>query len=202
MVPMKARSRLRAASPRRCRTLSSGSPARRRSSSWRTRSFMLPAAASVKFTPTWLSPAVPAAMTSSMRSTNAVVLPVPADASTTQLRSRSEIGTGVIWTPLCLEFVHCLRTPVGQTIAFRGLSCRAKPRPAATSSPPSHFLQPLQLHLRFFLHPLLFVRPAHRQVLAILAAALAWRRRECAVDDRRSEEHTSELQSPMYLVCR
>src|ERR1039458_9538793 len=56
-------------------------------------------------------------------------------------------------------------------------------KPYATSSPPSHLLQPLQLRLRLFLHPLLFIRTAHRQVLAVLAAALARRGWECPVDD-------------------
>src|ERR1035441_2247063 len=44
---MKARSRLRAASARRSWTAGSDSRARRRSSSWRTRRFMFPAAAAV-----------------------------------------------------------------------------------------------------------------------------------------------------------
>src|SRR5437762_5543824 len=34
------------------------------------------------------------------------------------------------------------------------------------------------------------------------ACAVAARAAECADPGRRSEEHTSELQSPMYLVCR
>ena len=61
------------------------SRARRCSNSWRTRSFILPAAACVKVTATIVSTGVPAAITSTMRSTSAVVLPVPAEASTTQL---------------------------------------------------------------------------------------------------------------------
>ena len=92
MVPMKARSSDRAASARRACTTGSSSPARRCSSSWRTRSFMLPAAACVKVTATMVSTGVPAAITSTMRPTSAVVLPVPAEASTTQLWSSPGSG--------------------------------------------------------------------------------------------------------------
>src|SRR5437879_7961282 len=41
--------------------------------------------------------------------------------------------------------------------------------------------------------------PAHRAASRGRARALAKRRR---ASTNRSEEHTSELQSPMYLVCR
>src|SRR4051794_17809961 len=57
---------------------------------------MFPAAAWVKVTATMVSTGVPAAMTSTMRSTSAVVLPVPAEASTTQLRSGWEMGVGLM----------------------------------------------------------------------------------------------------------
>src|SRR5437763_5396119 len=40
------------------------------------------------------------------------------------------------------------------------------------------------------------------RVLALLAAILAVLRRGATAGRARSEEHTSELQSPMYLVCR
>ena len=97
--------------------------ARRRSSSWRTRSFMLPAAAWVKVTATMVSTGVPAAMTSTMRSTSAVVLPVPAEASTTQLRSRSETALGVMpglrgWR---CSTSPCLRRSPSERSSARGL---------------------------------------------------------------------------------
>src|ERR1035438_1730406 len=68
---------------------------------------------------------------------------------------------------------------------------QAAPQWVLSSSPPPHLLQPLQLRLRLFLHPLLFIRTAHRKILAVLAAAFARGGRERPVNDRpRSEEHT------------
>src|SRR5437762_3932901 len=43
---------------------------------------------------------------------------------------------------------------------------------------------------------------AREKVRALIAAALVRPRRRTATRPTRSEEHTSELQSPMYLVCR
>ena len=135
MVPMKARSRLRAASARRSCTTGSRSRARRRSSSWRTRSFMLPAAAWVKVTATMVSTGVPAAMTSTMRSTSAVVLPVPAEASTTQLRSRSE--TGVMRRPRGRKHVGQAILPADtlSSVSGRRLKSRRQPGLAAPLRP-------------------------------------------------------------------
>ena len=77
---------------------------------------MLPAAACVKVTATIVSTGVPAAITSTMRSTSAVVLPVPAEASTTQLRSRSEMTVGVMWY-------------ANRSLTVAAPLCRSEPRP-------------------------------------------------------------------------
>src|ERR1019366_912852 len=205
MVPMKARSRLRAASARRWRTSASTSRARRRSNSWRTRSFILPAAACVKVTATMVSTGVPAAMTSTMRSTSAVVFPVPAEASTTQLRSKSETGTGVMVQPPSVAVAQETAPSRSRLGLVRSELRHSNPshdregvvsRCASTSFPPSHFLQPLQLRLRLFLHPLLFIRTAHGKVLAVLAAAFARRGGECHVDDGLIDRCQHVLRAP------
>src|ERR1039458_5143531 len=205
IVPMKARSRLRAASARRFWTAGLASRARRRSSSWRTRSFMLPAAACVKVTATMVSTGVPAAMTSTMRSTSAVVFPVPAEASTTQLRSRSETGAGVMVQPPSVAVAQETAPSRSRLGLVRSELRYSNPshdregvvsRCASTSFPPSHFLQPLQLRLRLFLHPLLFIRTAHGKVLAVLAAAFARRGGECPVDDGPIDRFQHVLRAP------
>src|ERR1019366_9597423 len=211
MVPMKARSRLRAASARRWRTSASTSRARRRSSSCRTRSFMLPAAACVKVTATMVSTGVPAAMTSTMRSTSAVVFPVPAEASTTQLRSRSETGAGVMVQPPSVAVAQEIAPSRSRLGLVRSELRHSNPshdregggsRCASTSFPPSHFLQPLQLRLRLFLHPLLFIRTAHGKVLAVLAAAFARRGGGCPVDDGPIDRFQHVLRPPSRPIVQ
>src|SRR5258707_5087967 len=63
-------------------------------------------------------------------------------------------------------------------------------------------IYPLSLHdaLPISLKPLSSTEPAHR--VSGSAAAGARRRSLLVADCERSEEHTSELQSRQYLVCR
>src|SRR5690348_17754437 len=66
--------------------------------------------------------------------------------------------------------------------------------------PPRSTLFPYTTLFRSWSTPVLVT--TDRDVLADSTDIALWASRQCGAGDGRSEEHTSELQSPVHLVCR